>query len=61
MIIRTIDGTHYWNLVYEGGKYRHYDSTPGSHLIGPATDDEKFNSSNMRGRDWDRSAYPKAE
>ncbi len=61
MIIRTIDGTHYWNLVYEGGRYRHYDSTPGSHIIGPATDEEKFNSSNMRGRDWDRNAYPKAE
>ena len=60
MIIHTIDGTHYWNLVYEGGKYAHYDSTPGSHDIYDATDEEKFNSVGMKGRNWDRNAYPKA-
>lgn len=60
-IIRTIDGTHYWNLVYQGGVWRHYDSTPGSHDAGPLTDDAKFASAGMKGRDWDRSAYPEAK
>lgn len=60
-VVKTTDGSHYWNLVNIGGKWRHYDSTPGSHLIGPATDDEKFASSAMKGRDWNRSAYPEAK
>lgn len=60
-LIRTIDGTHYWNLVYQGGVWRHYDSTPGSHDAGPLTDDAKFASAGMKGRDWDRSAYPEAK
>lgn len=60
-IVKTTDGTHYWNLVNVGGVWRHYDSTPGNHLIGPATDDEKFASSAMQGRDWNRSAYPEAK
>jgi hypothetical protein len=59
-LINVIDKTHYWNLVYINGVWRHYDSTPGTHIIGPATDDEKFNSAAMRGRNWDRDAYPKA-
>lgn len=61
MIIHTIDESHYWNLVYENGVWRHYDSTPGSHDLGPDTDDEKYNSKGLYKRDWDRSAYPKAE
>lgn len=60
-LIYVKDKTHYWNLVQISGVWRHYDSTPGSHIIGPATDTQKFNSSQMRGRDWDRSAFPKAE
>ncbi len=60
-VVKTIDGTHYWNLIKVGGVWRHYDSTPGNHLIGPATDDEKFASSSMKGRDWNRSAYPEAK
>ncbi len=61
MLIHTIDKTHYWNLVYQNGVWRHYDATPGRHTTGPDTDDEKFNSSRMEHRDWDRSLYPKAE
>lgn len=59
-VVKTIDGTHYWNLINIGGVWRHYDSTPGNHLIGPATDDEKFASSSMKGRDWNRNSYPVA-
>lgn len=61
MIIKTIDGTHWWNLVYENGVWRHYDSTPGKHLTGPVTDEEKYNSVGLHRRNWDRNAYPKAE
>lgn len=60
MVVKTIDGTHYWNLVYENGVWRHYDSTPGQHLVGPATDDQKASSWGLGGRKWDRSAYPAA-
>ena len=60
-LIHVIDKTHYWNLVYINGLWRHYDSTPGNHIVGPTTDDQKFNSAAMKGRDWDRDAYPKAE
>lgn len=60
-LIHTTDKSHYWNLVYVDGAWRHYDSTPGSHLIGPATDEEKLNSAGMAGRTWNLSAYPSAE
>lgn len=61
ILVHTTDNSHYWNLVNEGGRYRHYDSTPGSHIVGPATDEEKYTSAGMKGRNWDRNAYPKAE
>ena len=59
-LIYTTDRTHYWNLVYQNGKWRHYDATPGGHLLGPATDKEKAASSSMQGRKWS-SSFPKAE
>lgn len=58
-LIYTTDRTHYWNLVYQNGSWRHYDATPGEHLLGPATDEEKLNSSSMQGRKWS-SSFPKA-
>ena len=61
MLIHTTDKSHYWNLVYADGVWRHYDSTPGSHSTGPLTDIEKLNSTGMNGRTWDRSSYPAAE
>lgn len=60
MVIKTLDGTHYWNLVYQDGVWRHYDSTPGTHSTGPLTDDAKYNSVGLHRRNWDRSAYPVA-
>lgn len=59
-LIRVIDSTHYWNLVYIGGVWRHYDTTPTTQLLGPATDEEKYASSGMAGRNWDREEYPVA-
>lgn len=58
-VIKTTNGTHYWNLVYENGVWRHYDSV-GGHIRGPATDAEKLASKGMHGRKWDFSAYPAA-
>lgn len=60
MVIKSINGKHYWNLVYENGVWRHYDSTPGQHIIGPATDQQKESSWAMGGRQWDHSLYPAA-
>lgn len=59
-LIYTTDKTHYWNLVYQNGSWRHYDATPGGHLLGPATDKQKLESSSMQGRKWS-SSFPKAE
>ena len=59
-LIYTTDKTHYWNLVKSGGVWRHYDATPTAHIAGPATDEEKANSSAMNGRKWP-SSFPKAE
>ena len=59
-LIYVTDKSHYWNLVYQNGKWRHYDATPTDHIPGPATDEEKANSSAMRGRKWS-SSFPKAE
>ncbi len=59
-LIYVTDKSHYWNLVYQNGKWRHYDATPTDHIAGPATDAEKAASSAMRGRKWS-SSFPKAE
>lgn len=61
LLIYATDKYHYWNLVNIGGVWRHYDSTPGGHIIGPATDSEKLSSSSMKGRTWNTDAFPKAE
>ena len=59
-IIYTTNKTHYWNLVYQNGSWCHYDSTPGSHIPGPANDLQKYTSKGMRGRDWNRNLFPVA-
>jgi hypothetical protein len=59
-LIYVTDKSHYWNLVYQNGKWRHYDATPTEHIPGPATDKEKAASSAMHGRKWS-SSFPKAE
>ncbi len=58
-LIWTTGKWHYWNLVYSGGVWRHYDSTQ-SHIVGPATDAEKFASKGLKGHNWDRSKWPAA-
>ena len=66
IIVNALDYTHYWNLVYINGKYRHIDPTPGW-----AYDDVDFMDDAKRletlrriqgygYRDWDRSKFPAA-
>ena len=59
-MINTMDASHYWNLVYDNGVWRHFDATPGSHSIGQDTDNQKLASKAMRGRVWNRTLYPEA-
>ena len=49
-LIWANDKSHYWNLVNSGGYWWHYDSTPGGHIVGPATDEQKASSARMAGR-----------
>ncbi len=63
MICHVLEGyePHYWNIVRINGVYRHVDSTPGtSHTkYSLMTDAQRYET--LKGRDWDRSAYPKCE
>lgn len=57
-IIWVTDKSHYWNLVYIDGGWKHIDSTPGTKHPSRLMDDEdRYN--NLQGRDWDRSKWPK--
>ena len=59
-IIWVTDKSHYWNLVYVDGAWRHIDSTPGTkHPKYLMTDEQRYK--NLQGRDWDRTKWPKCE
>ena len=59
-LIWVTDKSHYWNLVYVDGAWRHIDSTPGSkHPAYLMTDEQRFK--HLQGRDWDREKWPKCE
>ena len=52
--------SHYWNLVYVDGAWRHIDSTPGTkHPKYLMNDNQRY--ANLQGRDWDRTKWPKCE
>ncbi len=56
-IIYVTDKSHYWNLVYTGGKWQHIDATPGTkHPSRLMNDEDRYK--NLQGRDWDRSKWP---
>ncbi len=60
MIVNATDNSHYWNLVNVGGVWRHLDSTPPTYCnSGLMTDAERF--ATLRGKDWNRAAFPPAE
>lgn len=60
-IIWTTDKTHYWNMVYLNGSWKHMDATPGSRhsKISIMSDEERH--STLQGRDWNRSLWPEAK
>ena len=58
--IKASKPSHYWNLVYVNGVWRHIDSTPGTkHPAYLMTDQQRY--ANLQGRDWDRDKWPKCE
>jgi len=60
-IIWDLEKTHYWNLVYINGKWRHMDSTPDRwHSIYSIMDDTQRYET-LSGRDWDRTLWPACE
>ena len=59
-LIWTKDKSHYWNLVYVGGVWRHVDSTPGNPYI-LLTDAEMATKKPVTsGGGWDPSGWPAA-
>lgn len=59
-LIWVTDKSHYWNLVYVDGAWRHIDSTPGTkHPKYLMTDTQRY--ANLQGRNWDRENWPKCE
>lgn len=53
------DKTHYWNLVYLEGSWKHIDSTPSQHTHSKYSlmnDEQRYET--LSGRDWDRTAWP---
>ena len=60
VFVQNTKGSHFWVLVYQNGKWRHYDPTPGQHSTGPMTDKQRAAYQTGIGRmTWD-SSYPKA-
>lgn len=61
-IIYLTDKSHYWNLVYVGGVWRHIDGTPSAnHTLGLLTDEQKLADPGVHQKTWDRGAWPAAE
>ena len=59
-LIWTKDKSHYWNLVYIGGHWRHVDSTPGN-LYVLLTDDEMAAKRPVTsGGGWNHDNWPAA-
>lgn len=53
------DRSHYWNLVYINGGWKHIDSTPSDHTHNKYSlmnDEQRYET--LSGRDWDREAWP---
>ena len=58
MIIGTMSGSHYWNLVNCEGGWWHLDSTPGAHYDKLVSDAQKVTETGLHGQMWDTSRYP---
>lgn len=66
IIVNALDYTHYWNMVYINGGWKHVDPTPGwAYADVDFMDDAKRletlrRISGYEYRDWDRSKFPVA-
>lgn len=61
-IIYLTDQSHYWNLVYVNGVWRHIDGTPSAnHTLGLLTDEQKLADPGVHQKTWNREAWPAAE
>lgn len=61
-IIYLEDNSHYWNLVYVNGVWRHLDGTPSvNHTLGLLTDAQKLADPGVHQKTWDTSKWPAAE
>ena len=60
-LIWVTDKSHYWNLIYINGVWRHIDATPGSRhtKYSLMTDAQRYEI--LQGRDWDRTQWPACE
>lgn len=55
-IIYLEDKSHYWNLVYVNGVWRHLDGTPSvNHTLGLLTDEQKLADAGVHQKTWDRT------
>lgn len=66
IIVNALDYTHYWNMVYINGGWKHVDPTPGWAYadVGFMNDAKRLETlrriSGYEYRDWDRSKFPVA-
>lgn len=66
IIVNALDYTHYWNMVYINGGWKHVDPTPGWAYadVGFMNDAKRLETlrriSGYEYRDWDRSKFPAA-
>lgn len=59
-LIWAKDKSHYWNLVYINGSWRHVDSTPGNNYILLTDDEMAAKPPVSRGGGWNRGDWPAA-
>lgn len=61
-IVNCTDRSHFWNLIYINGVWRHIDCTPGGHYpVALMKDDQRYQTLQwLHPRDWNRAAYPVA-
>ena len=57
-LIWVKDKSHYWNIVYINGTWKHVDSTPSSLHSRYSLMNDAQRYSTLSGRDWDRELWP---
>ena len=66
IVVNALDYTHYWNMVYINGGWKHVDPTPGWAYadVGFMDDEKRLETlrriSGYEYRDWDRTKFPAA-